>query len=447
MTDNSLKQWLDNRLDTLRFGWKPAHEALEKIEKNVGYFLRPFLDSLGHPYTFDSETGESVIPLTPEISIVGQPGYNTYDFKAKIKTLYLEKKVAICNPYIGSVSVYLPLLKQAIDDLNGLYDEMISQTKLNKRGELLATIIRSAIDSQADPTLAEKISVMPVLDDDAVCEIRYHLLTQNSYCRLNYSIKADFENYENRIDNLMEVVTETITNKEILKLFNKFIFGETKIAGKKPEAVDFHPITSYNDAEKIRYKSQKVLDMDNTASKYDVGNSTVHNALKDCGYKYYVNQKKILSVVLTEDIKIVRNGNTCFMSHKGKISDKGHYINNNEFALFLRIIAKLPELAFLELIDNTSFQLIVTHGISRVMRDYFLPPFCSVNIFNNQDCLVFSNPYAANDDESMVEIQMPVNNKRFISTWWAAIKNANTIQSHIYVNKDLRLICDENYNN
>lgn len=443
--NQTLQEWISDQLDILRLDWKSNWDTFEEKNDIADYFLRPALDNLGSPYTYDSDSREYVISVTPEISIVGKITWDKKcDFRAKIKNILIEKEVEICHTYVSVVSLYIPFLKQVIGNLQDLYNEMTDQTKSNKRSELLATIIRNSIESRVAKDEYDAIKVIPKLGNDSLCEIKFELLDQSISQSLCYTINADLKNYEGRIDDLLKAVSAVLSNKEILNLFKRLNIRETKIRGERSKAVDHCLITSYDKVTKVQYNSPKILRMTNTATKADVGNATVYNALEECGYKYYVNKKVDLHILMTDNIEIVKRSNLCILSRNGSDTDKGFYINDNEFARFLRIIAKLPSPAFNNLIDDTSFKSIATQGFSRVMRDYFVPPFCSTAIYDNVHSLIFTNPFRDNEDESRIEIQIPVN-KRLISTWWVVIKNAQILHKLFYVSRECRLKSEENY--
>ena len=173
MPDQTIKEWIDSRLDDLSRDWESKADDLGKVEKDINHFLRPVLDSLGFHYTFDANTGESVIVVTPEISIIGRLGYNTYDFKAKLKNAFTEKEVTVCNPYISGISVYEPLLKQVIQDLQKLDDEFFPMTKCNKNSKILAAIVQSVIETHLDAKSANYVTITPLIGEEPLCEIKY----------------------------------------------------------------------------------------------------------------------------------------------------------------------------------------------------------------------------------------------------------------------------------
>ena len=444
MPDQTIKEWIDSRLNVLSRDWESKADDLGEVEKDINHFLRPVLDSLGYPYSIDPTTGESVVVVTPEISIIGLPGYNTYDFKAKLKSALAEKEVTVCKPYISGISVYEPLLKQAIQDLQKLDDEFSPITKCNKNSKMLAAIVQSVIETHLDDKSANDVTITPLVGEEPLCEIKYCFFKNIYNKRFCYSVRVNLNNYSERIDCLLKTVSSIISCTETIKFLSKFNIGQwTSSSDKIPNYTNNRPNTFYDEIKMIHYQTPKILQMVNSATKSDVGSLTVYRALEECGYKYYFSD--CLRVVLANGITLLRKDNHCWIDNNGENSDSGYHINNNEFALFLRIIAKLPSKMYMDLINITSFKNIVTEGISCIMRDYFLPEYCEVH-FNHRDIYFYDGivfPYKYGDDPNSMNITVYIsNNKTFISSWWTAVKNVHLLKELVCTNNECRFICD-----
>ena len=419
MPDQTIKKWIDSRLDVLSRDWKSKADDLGKVEKDINNFLRPVLDSLGYPYTIDATTGESVVVVTPEISIIGRRGYDTYDFKAKLNK-FTKKEVLICNPYISAISVYVPLLKQAIQDLQTLSVQLTPQTKLNKQSELLASIIVSYLKELNAPDLVVK----PLCHESACCKLSYNL-----FPNLNITRTVDFKNYIHQCESFVNLVTADY-DKTLHLLESRPIKYKSFKRSKHGEQTK---LLWHGEPRQIKYCSQEIQEMITPAPRV-AGNGKIAKALRECEYKYYF--KNGLWVVLNDEAKIFRDDDSCFLVKKDEYFVKWRsnidYVTREEFALLLRIIAALPLGSVAELTKCHSFGNMVYKQLAEEVRKHLLPNYCSIDFsYNGGDLVIFSDreSFSKNEFSGIGGAVYLQHDKRYISRLWSLITNADILRN------------------
>lgn len=429
MPDQTIKEWIDSRLDDLSRDWESKADDLGKVEKDINHFLRPVLDSLGFHYTFDANTGESVIVVTPEISIIGRLGYNTYDFKAKLKNAFTEKEVTVCKPYISGISVYVPLLKQTIQDLKTLSAQLTPQTKLNKQSELLASIVISCLKEINAPD----ILVTPLCGESASCKLSYNL-----FSNLNITKTVDFKNYIQQCESFVNLMTADYD--KTLHLLEYRPIEEKSF--KRSKRGELPALLWHGEPRPVKYNSQEIQEMTVPNPKV-AGNGKVAKALKECEYKYYFYNG--LWVVLNDEAKIFRDKNSCvlvkkddyFIDYVKWYCDVDNMIND-DFALLLRIIAALPaeSIARLTASAGHSFRNMVEGQLAKEVCKHLLPNYCSIDFsYNGGDLAIFLDreSFAKNEFSGIGSAVYLKHGRRYVSKLWSLITNADILHN-IFIN-------------
>lgn len=316
-------------------------EIKNTLSKDVESYLKDVLESLGCPYTINSQDWSSVVIINDGVSLKGSYDqiWQTVTYSAVInwngKTFSRGVLAGVPLPYLKD---YQPVLIKAIDILKKISKDLTSRVKTHRKSNLLSKLILSTLEDLYTGKITDEIKVDPVERYDynaneKVYEKDKYTLTKEIIPGLRVGYVVEPDNYKTKCAQFVKLLNK------VPATFSQDDWSAINCHMTSTITVDRYKTGGGNWAEspeKMKYVD--VLPTEITIPEALPVNEKIVSALTEMGFIFSFDGT-VLNVQLSKDFVLCRNAKKVYFKTTEKESG---YItfSDDKFILILKIIAK-----------------------------------------------------------------------------------------------------------